>query len=180
VHPKSLFHIEKFLNQVLGNFKVSNPFCDQTKGQMCAHIAHQSHFQKLAFQTLTCDRLPRVEGRQCGYCTSCLLRRQALLWANIHDETLYGSDQNYFVDDWDIDIRAVLDQIHHLQSVIENPNVFFREYASLNETANYLAAHNGVAVENAKDGLYHLYKQYVSEWEKVELILIDKLGFKAT
>ncbi len=177
VHPISLARIEKFLNTIFGNFKILNSFWDQTKGQMCAHIVHQRDLQKLAFQTLTCDRLPRIEGRQCGYCTSCLLRRQALLWANVHDETVYGSDQNHFVENWDIDIRAVLDQIHHLRTVIDNSSVFFGEYISLYETAAYLAAHNGISVENAEERLHRLYKQYVSEWEEVEPILRDKLRF---
>jgi len=43
----------------------------------------------LAFETISCDRLHREKPMQCGYCSSCLLRRQALAVQRVEDQTCY-------------------------------------------------------------------------------------------
>jgi len=43
----------------------------------------------LAFETISCDRLHREKPMQCDYCSSCLLRRQALAVHRIEDQTCY-------------------------------------------------------------------------------------------
>src|SRR5262245_5466548 len=50
------------------------------------------HFHRdgvLAFETISCDRLHREKPLQCGYCSSCFLRRQALAMHRVEDRTGY-------------------------------------------------------------------------------------------
>jgi hypothetical protein len=79
-HPVALSKLEQFLHVLLGGeFRLRLPFLFSTKGEMCRRLLG-SRFADLGLETVSCDGFPpRLPGPvQCGTCTSCLLRRQAL------------------------------------------------------------------------------------------------------
>ena len=89
VHPLSLLDMGNFVTALLGTrFSFENPFLFYTKAVMCQALVKVDCVD-LAFETISCDRLHRERPMQCGYCSSCILRRQALAVHGIKDQTRY-------------------------------------------------------------------------------------------
>jgi Queuosine biosynthesis protein QueC len=88
-HPLSLLYMSNLVTELLGaRFSVENPFLFSTKATMCQALI-EAGCVDLAFETISCDRLHREKPLQCGYCSSCLLRRQALAVHGVDDRTCY-------------------------------------------------------------------------------------------
>jgi hypothetical protein len=89
VHPLSLLHMSNLVPEWLGaRFNFENLFLFSTKAMVCQALV-ETGCVDLAFKTISCDRLHREKPMQCGYCSSCLLRRQALAVHGIEDQTCY-------------------------------------------------------------------------------------------
>lgn len=56
---------------------------------MCRVLTDNLCLTDIAYDTSSCDRKPRMKGRQCGFCTSCILRRQAFVASGIYDDSVY-------------------------------------------------------------------------------------------
>ena len=81
--------MSNFATELLGTrFSFENPFLFSTKAMMCQALVETGCID-LAFETISCDRLHREKPMQCGYCSSCLLRRQALAVHGVEDQTCY-------------------------------------------------------------------------------------------
>jgi hypothetical protein len=89
VHPLSLRDASNLVTELLGTqFNFENPFLFSTKAMMCQALV-ETGCVDLAFETISCDRLHREKPMQCGYCSSCLLRRQSLAVHGVEDQTCY-------------------------------------------------------------------------------------------
>src|SRR6266567_4860950 len=89
VHPLSLQYLSELASLVFGtSFNIYNPFMFSTKAEMC-QVLCSNNSSDLMFETITCDRRHRKAILQCGYCSSCLLRRQAIAALKIKDNTKY-------------------------------------------------------------------------------------------
>jgi 7-cyano-7-deazaguanine synthase in queuosine biosynthesis len=129
-HPSALLRMEDFVKALTGQkFSVINPFLFSTKAEMCRSAAVQELGEFMAL-TFSCDGFPvRAKNRgQCGSCTSCLLRRQALELAGLsrYDQNGYlndlvsptfaGSDNQLH------DLRAMNWQAHRTREAVSRPN----------------------------------------------------------
>ncbi len=96
VHPITRLKAEHLFERALGhNSVISNPCQFLTKAQMCSYF-QESELADLISETVFCDSYPLREGvPQCGTCTSCILRRQALKVARFTDST-----SGYLRDVW--------------------------------------------------------------------------------
>ena len=96
VHPITLLKAERLFETALGHSCVINNPCQfLTKAQMCSYF-QESELANLISETVSCDSYPLREGvPQCGTCTSCILRRQALKVAKLPD-----SNTGYLRDVW--------------------------------------------------------------------------------
>lgn len=181
VHPRSLLYCEQFLQEVIPAFRIVNPFWNITKGAMCRFLKSDERLVNLSFDTVTCDRLPRVEGRQCGYCTSCILRRQAFIAAGIEDLTVYASDQgNVSKQNWDIPITAVHQQIHRIKCILNlgDRQNLHREFPFLRESAIYTAEHLGLDIDTVEQEIYVLFQQHVDEFLTAQSAIFEKPMFR--
>jgi len=89
VHPLSLAWISQLVSTISGtDFVVHNPFIGWTKAEMC-RVFNKMNLSAVAVITQSCDRAPRSKIKQCGTCSSCILRRQALLASGIPDTSEY-------------------------------------------------------------------------------------------
>ena len=89
VHPLSLAWISQLVSTISGtDFAVHNPFIGWTKAEMC-RVFDKMNLSAVAEITQSCDRSPRSKIKQCGTCSSCILRRQALLASGIPDSSDY-------------------------------------------------------------------------------------------
>ncbi|MGD0956154.1 MAG: hypothetical protein ABR953_04915 [Candidatus Acidiferrales bacterium] len=97
VHPRVLGLAAELLASVSGKpFSIINPCIYLTKAQMLAHHSIRQIQEALAL-TFSCDGFPvRAEGKsQCGFCTSCLLRRLSLEIAGLD-----AFDTHEYLRDW--------------------------------------------------------------------------------
>jgi len=172
VHPKSLSLVGDLVSALVGEpFEICNPFLFHTKTQMCKPLVGNATLTHLATKTITCDRLPREPGRQCGCCTSCLLRRQALTAAGIADRTPYAVLASGYSPDYkELHLKAMLQQIATLQRLLDetNPwNALCQSFPELIEVQYVLP--EGVASQR----LPRLYRTYVEEWNQVGTLDIN-------
>jgi hypothetical protein len=80
VHPRTLRMLERLIGEISGEaFRVELPFLFQTKAESLSH-PEVRRFAHGIRSTFSCDRFPlwREGKRQCGTCSSCVLRRLAL------------------------------------------------------------------------------------------------------
>jgi queuosine biosynthesis protein QueC len=129
-HPSTLLRMQDFIKALTGQeFSIVNPFLFFTKAEMCRHVAVQELGELLAL-TFSCDGFSvRAKKRgQCGSCTSCLLRRQAIEFAGLsrYDQNGYlndlasppfaGSDNQLH------DLRAMNWQAHRIREAVSRAN----------------------------------------------------------
>lgn len=170
-HPLSLQRMSNFLSIVFNReFIVINPFLFCTKAEMCSTL-QQGNLVELIKYTITCDHRRRESVKQCGCCSSCLLRRQALIAANIKDETRYAvleepsarKIQSLFSSNHLFEMKQ---QVADLRKILQSSEPWFNlvqqwgELEKIVEETSYL---EGVVPISASD-LLSLYRRYVEEW----------------
>ncbi|EMS83696.1 hypothetical protein [Leptospira noguchii] len=93
-NPAILSIVSKFYSKLIGSKrKIINPFLFFTKGEMCkVFILDTLKFSNILELSSSCDSNHRQKDKpgQCGYCSSCLLRRQGILNTGLEDPTRYS------------------------------------------------------------------------------------------
>jgi 7-cyano-7-deazaguanine synthase in queuosine biosynthesis len=174
-HPSTLLRMEDFVKALTGQeFSIVNPFLFCTKAEMCKHVAVQELAEVLAL-TFSCDGFPvRAKNRgQCGSCTSCLLRRQAIELAGLspYDQNGYlndlasptfaGSDNQLHA------LRAMNWQAHRIKEAVSRANpweALVSEFIELQKVELDLCRVGKLRPEELQTKLLHLYSQYATEW----------------
>lgn len=175
VHPLSLLKIEQLILHLTGSvFTFVQPFLFQTKAEVCAPLL-DTPAEALVPLTISCDsRLRRKNGTiQCGHCSSCLLRRQALAVIELVDRTAYDR-----VDLADPDDRFVLEAMIAQRDMLRqcfastNPWVALRNrYPDLEKTVTRIARATGKAPAHLATHIRNLYERYADEWDQVQHLL---------
>ncbi len=175
VHPLSLVYMSDLLSTILGQpFLFRNPFLSWTKAQMCKELLTQG-FTKLASFTVSCDSRHRAYLQQCGYCSSCLLRRQAIVVSGVPDKTSYQITDNskrkrnpkdalYY--------RAMLAQVNTMKTLLATSDSWQRmsqHYLTLSDIVENMGVQREQEVSQTvlQTRLLQLYREYVNEWEQV-------------
>lgn len=151
----------------------------QTKKQMCEIFTSNELLLRAAFETVSCDRLPHEIGRQCGFCTSCVLRRQAFAAAGIEDRTFYASIDNEIRRDSHYNhVPATIQQVRRLRQLIYSDNPWrslVSEYPDLYRIEQETHTKNAVSKQEMQRKLVMLFKSHVDEWEMMGDSLHEKL-----
>ncbi len=178
VHPLTLLMVGEVVSELLGEkFQVHNPFLFWTKAQMCKTLAEDGR-NDLASLTMSCDSPHRKSQQptQCGYCSSCLLRRQALTAANMEDKTpyivLYEERQD---KDRSLPFLNMCEQVRifkNLLSVsgesIAQWEALTRRFSDLEDIVDRTAVAENLLPLGMQSQLIQLYQTYVAEWDTVE------------
>jgi hypothetical protein len=179
VHLLSLLRMSELISQLLGiSFTFRNPFQFQTKAQLCSALMEAS-VTDLAFRTITCDRLHREQPMQCGCCSSCLLRRQALAVQRIVDQTPYlmigtQSEDRLRRRAKGVHLLAVLRQVDILCTklgTLDPWRSMAKEYPVLFDIVDWTAKEQGIVPSSIADRLLQMYRNYVDEWDAVRHII---------
>lgn len=176
VHPLTLLKVSDIISSLLGEpFRVWNPFLFSTKAEMCSKLTEDGKVD-LPPITKSCDSPHRKKTPQCGYCSSCLLRRQSLAAANIEDTTPYLiSHGNYQpATDPSISLRNMLVQVDTLQSLLNISDQYdiqwrnlARKFPELDDIVDNCSTLEKLTTFEMKLKLIRLYQNYVSEWNTV-------------
>ena len=177
VHPLSLHYTSELVSDILGKpFSIYNPFIFSTKSQMCS-LLHKNDDDELIFQTVTCDRRHRKTVPQCGYCSSCLLRRQALAAQGIEDRTGYVTEERRSkgqVVPNDTYYRAMLFQVEEFRNLLWGSDPWqgmIKNYSYLQETIDRTCGKEETAKEVMKKKILSMYESYVQEWDIARSII---------
>lgn len=172
--PRVLAAMADFVSLALDRpFSFRLPFLAFTKAELAASVRDLG-LAELIRRTFSCDGFPqRIAGRpQCGVCTSCLLRRQALHAAGLEghdDRDAYVSDvlgeRERLPAAKLYPLRAMLDQVNTLRRALDGPNPWAAlsyRYPQLLEVASCLAPLLGSA--DVGQQIVDLYRRYCDEW----------------
>jgi hypothetical protein len=179
-HPVGLKKLESFLRLLLDpGFRIRLPYLLATKGELCARL-RGSRFEQLAIHSISCDGFPprSVGPEQCGTCTSCILRRQALYVSGIVDDRrakwykhdiLEGMDRisaPRLLPLWDM--LAQIDRIDCSISSSAPWENITTEFPELREIAELLAsqASEPIMEDRYRKQLIALYRRYCDEWHR--------------
>lgn len=186
MHPKTLLLMSRLaglvLDQQLGIVNTGLPF---TKGELAQRL--DDRFIVAARNTVSCDRTTYVRlGEACGKCTSCLLRRVALVAADL-DKVVDGRPGKYRTDWFDssatwsseniISLMAMRDQVERLRGATRE-----QEFAALDRAfpdlfdVVTLAPSLGLTEDEVERQLLRLYTTYVREFDAF-VAKIDRIGW---
>ncbi len=176
VYPLSLDKMSKLVSHWLGEpFYFINPFLFWTKAQMC-RVFRQKDMTDFIIQTVTCDGRFRQKDQpsQCGFCSSCLLRRQSLATQGIEDKTEYVITHGIEPQtDSGLHLRAMLHQVEVLRTACYSKQPWCslsKKYPELEKTVRRVTQ-NVANYQQYEEDLLHLYRNYVNEWDIVRSII---------
>ena len=175
VHPKTLKMMVDLASHLLEiPFTIENPFIYKTKAEMVKVLAEKEDID-LIYKTVSCDSKHRQKGlpNQCGFCTSCLLRRQSIAAAGLQDHTKYAITRGKIIKPKDgIPFNAMQLQVKKLGKILcadEPWPQLAAKYPSLMEAFDCLKKTEDEA--HIEENLIRLYQTYVKEWELVAGII---------
>ncbi len=183
IHPRSLIMAERLFELALETkVNIRNPFLYDMKAGMCRSLA-VSGLAEVVGETVSCDNYPvRVQGKtQCGHCTSCVLRRQAIRCGEL---TNYDPPEAYNYDVLDnvqeIDrgklhgFEVMRGQAHDLEQCLTSDNPWLAlasSFPELERTCLELSNHHNEDPGQIRDKIVRLYRTYAQEWRSFPNIL---------
>ena len=181
VHPRTLIMAESFFQIAIDRpVKIRNPFLFNTKAEMCKPLAHEG-LADLVKETVSCDGYPqRVRNRpQCGHCTSCVLRRQALYCSGLtpkdpgeryrHD---MFSEQSLLPVSHPYGLTAMLDQVYKFNVCLDSSdpwNQLCAAFPELRRTVAELVPRLGLSSLEIQSRVLRLFRTYAEGWELLPL-----------
>ncbi|WP_341733982.1 7-cyano-7-deazaguanine synthase [Microcoleus sp. EPA2] len=176
VHPLTLLMVSDVVSELLGEeFRVQNPFLFWTKAKMCKTLAEEGR-NDLPSLTMSCDSPHRQQPIQCGYCSSCLLRRQSLAANDLEDLTRYVVFHGKRPPkESSLHLAHMLVQVNTLRSLLNVSDerdlqweALTREFSDLNDIVDRCAEVENLLAIDMRNRLIQLYQNYVSEWDTVK------------
>lgn len=175
VHPLALLKMGELVSHLLETpFTFNNPFLFQTKAEICAPLVGTAA-DALIHHTISCDSRPRRRGLpiQCGRCSSCLLRRQALAVNEVRDLTAYAYPRLSDPDN-SFALELMLSQRDAIRDCLGAPDAWKAlrlRYQDLERTVSRLARSVDVPKAQLMVEILGLYERYVGEWDRVPYLL---------
>jgi 7-cyano-7-deazaguanine synthase in queuosine biosynthesis len=174
-HPGVLSRLSSVITKATGRpVALRSPFLFLTKGELCGLAAERGLAADLG-DTVSCDGFPgrRFKEPHCGLCTSCLLRRQAVYAAGLHQ--FEAANQYTFdlvnpsrpvADDELRPLRMMLAQVDSLRRALTSMNPWRQlvsQYPELWEVEVNLQS-QGQDPASIQRALTNLYRTYCDEW----------------
>jgi 7-cyano-7-deazaguanine synthase in queuosine biosynthesis len=178
VHPRSLLLTADLLSRIMEvEFSIDNPFLFSTKSEMCNAL--QSYPPDILNSVTTCDRRQRSDFHECGWCSSCLLRRQALWIAEISDPTHYhvphGLSQGAELLPEKLQYYYAMDkQVCWLEEVLtlSDPwKTLFNSSINTLSFVNHYADWKKIPESDIRSQVIDLYRRHVKEWKLFKPVL---------
>ena len=183
VHPRSLMMAEELFGLALDQpLNIKNPFLFQTKAELCKALS-PTELAVAAQYTVSCDSFPlRVLGKpQCGFCTSCILRRQSLLasgYKNYDPHTGYLC--NVLTNHSNVEPKRLFglgvmrEQVYNLSRCLDSDDSWRSltiSFPELLRTHADLVKRYDLDADETRARFVQLYRTYVQEWKSLPGIL---------
>ncbi|MBE9112912.1 7-cyano-7-deazaguanine synthase [Nodosilinea sp. LEGE 07298] len=176
VHPLTLVGVSNLISELIGEeFGVRNPFLFWTKAEMCKQLAEDANCD-LPSLTTSCDSPHRKQPIQCGYCSSCILRKQSLAASRLKDQTRYIVPHGARpAGDIRLYLQHMLAQVSTLKGLLNySENATFqwksltKRFPELDDIVDRTHEVEGLTSLEMRKRLIGLYQTYISEWDTVE------------
>ncbi|MBW4659416.1 MAG: 7-cyano-7-deazaguanine synthase [Drouetiella hepatica Uher 2000/2452] len=176
VHPLTLLKVGDIISELLGEeFKVQNPFLFVTKAEMCKPLAEDGR-NDLPPLTMSCDSPHRQQPIQCGYCSSCILRKQALAASRMEDKTRYivphgrkpAGDTSLYLQHMLAQVSTLRDLLNASHDLNLQWESLTRRFPDLDDIVDRRAIAETLQPADMRKHLIRLYQAYVTEWNAVE------------
>jgi 7-cyano-7-deazaguanine synthase in queuosine biosynthesis len=171
VHPVTLFRFASLVSLVLDRpVSIQNLGLFLTKGEIVTWLRDQGLTDAM-LATVSCDRFSYL-GEACGRCSSCILRRAALIAAGMESERT-----RYRLDLLDPKVGLAHRKTHQLSAMTSQVETLRRAVAADNAYAALdgafpelfrvvsIAQTLGMASELVEQRLLRLYRTYVAEFD---------------
>jgi len=183
VHPRSLMMAEELFGLALDQpLNIKNPFLFQTKAELCKALS-PTELAVAVQDTVSCDSFPlRVLGKpQCGFCTSCILRRQSLYasgYKNYDRHTGYLCD--VLANRTSVDpkrlfgLEVMRKQVYKLSRCLDSDDPWRSltvAFPELLRTHAELVERYNLDAGETRARFVQLYRTYVQEWDSLSCIL---------
>jgi 7-cyano-7-deazaguanine synthase in queuosine biosynthesis len=187
VHPLTLLKVSNVISELLGEeFRVKNPFLLWTKAEMCKVLAEDGR-DDLPPLTKSCDSPHRQQPsiHQCGYCSSCILRRQSLAASLTEDKTRYIVPHGRKpARDTSLYLQHMLSQVSTLKDLLnvsKPANLQWisltQRFPELDDIVDRTAMAENLMPADMRANFIRLYQTYIAEWAAVEsYISVDLLN----
>jgi hypothetical protein len=188
LHPRTLLLFSELSSLVLAqSLAIENLGLFDAKGELARLLADE-RFLTPARLTITCDQVSYLRlGEACGKCTSCILRRAALVAAGL-DTQVDGKAVRYRTDwldpsaEWSsgalVPLVAMRHQVERLRRAVEDELGFGgldRAFPELLDVVS-LAPSLGLTEDEVERRLVRLYRVYVDEFDAL-IAKIDRPGW---
>jgi 7-cyano-7-deazaguanine synthase in queuosine biosynthesis len=182
VHPLTLQKTSDLLTELFGEkFQISNPFLFLTKAEMCRTLAEDRRMDLPAL-TKSCDSPHRKKNSQCGYCSSCLLRRQALAATPMQDGTSYvmfpeatsPENKRLYFDHMLKQVSTLQDLLNAQPANLQWPSLA-QAFPELDNIVDQTATIERLEPTAMRTRLISLYQNYILEWNMVESQISEQL-----
>lgn len=181
VHPETLRGVGLVISELIGeNFKVHNPFLFKTKAEMLRALAEDARTDLTAL-TSSCDRRHRKTQQpvQCGYCSSCILRKQALAASHLADKTHYivphgsppAKDTKIYFENMREQVSTLRERLKTSDQAVEQWKSLTQRFPELNDIVDRTHTEENLTPHEMKNQVVRLFQAYVSEWDGVETTL---------
>ncbi|MEF2279441.1 hypothetical protein V3W47_14150 [Deinococcus sp. YIM 134068] len=186
MHPETLLRLSNLFSRLFGaEFRIVNASLWRTKGEMCA-VLNRRGLGYLAELTVSCDSFPLREARkQCGTCTSCLLRRLSLLagglahvdQADRHYRLDVAAPHESFQETDTLPASLMADQVRRLSEAVHAPDparAFQRAFPEIERARHAIAASERLTLAEVDAELLSLYGRYAREWSGFQATFQDR------
>lgn len=184
VHPRSLMMAESLFELALEQpLRIRNAFLFHTKAEMCRGLKHAGLVDAIQC-TVSCDSFPlRIPDKpsQCGYCTSCVLRRQSLYiagFAEYDSGSLYRYDvlsrKRVVETEHLFAIEVMKEQVYKLARCLDSDEPWYLltiSFPELLRTHTELVERYNLDAVETRDRFVQLYRTYVEEWKSLLRVL---------
>lgn len=125
----------------------------------------------LVSETVSCDSKHREKPIQCGYCSSCLLRRQAIEANGLIDQTQYIIKKRQIKSKAKASthLRAMVYQVNTFRKLLKTADPWSnlcREFTGLADVTDQLYLPDNLTPNGLAQKLMKLYNNYVLEWDR--------------
>lgn len=177
VHPISLIRVANLISSLTQqSFSIINPFCFLTKAQMCEPLPEK--YGVILNQSISCDQLRHEKNQQCGYCSSCLLRKQAFITSGIKDKTNYAIPHIHSAETKHYEyLNHMQGQVNLICQALQEPDPWYA-FASIYPDDLPLIVSMSKNPTDSQESLLTLYRTYVKEWTNSWNLLQETLNSK--
>ncbi len=167
-HPQFLRRMSEIVSHAAeSSIEFQLPFLALTKGQLVSCLK-KLELEQLARLTVSCSKYPLREkgAKQCGFCSACIFRRQAMLAAGI--EEAKGT--------YKVDLFQSNDYLKSPRS-LEHLKAFLIHYSELGRwksdesipayILNHLRGTKILKSDEPMDNVAKLYRKYRNEWSRL-------------